>query len=45
MFPANVRAARQRLVIGGRPVTPLPLRTLLQIFFIAALVAAGFLRF
>lgn len=38
LFPANVRAARERLKIGGRDATPLPLRTLLQIVYIAALL-------
>jgi uncharacterized membrane protein len=42
LFPANARAARQRLTIAGEPATPLLLRTLLQIVFIAALIAAGF---
>jgi uncharacterized membrane protein len=42
LFPANAHAARERLTIGGKPATPLPLRTLLQIAFIAALIAAGF---
>lgn len=42
LFPANVRAARQNLTIGGRPATPLPLRALLQLVFIAALLVAGF---
>ena len=42
MFPANVRAARQRLTIGGTAATPLVLRTILQVLFIAALLAAGF---
>lgn len=41
MFPANVRAAREHLMIGNQPATPLPLRTLLQLVFIAALIAAG----
>jgi uncharacterized membrane protein len=31
MFPANVRAAREGLTIGGRPHTPLPLRAVLQL--------------
>ncbi|MFC7548274.1 DoxX family membrane protein [Plantactinospora sp. GCM10030261] len=39
MFPANVSAARRHLTLGGRPVTPLPLRTLLQAVFLAAAVA------
>jgi uncharacterized membrane protein len=42
MFPANVRAAREHLRIGDKQATPLPLRTLLQVLFIAALLVAGF---
>jgi uncharacterized membrane protein len=42
LFPANIRAARQGLTIGGRPATALPLRTLLQLVFLAAVLAAGF---
>ena len=42
LFPANIRAARERLTIGGRPATALPLRTLLQLVFIAAVLVAGF---
>jgi uncharacterized membrane protein len=42
MFPANVRVAREHLQIGGRPATSLPLRTLLQIVFVAALIFAAF---
>lgn len=42
LFPANVHAARAGLEIGGEPVTPLVPRTLMQIGFIAALLAAGF---
>ena len=42
LFPANVRAARGKLTIGGRPATPLPLRLLLQLIFIGALIVAGF---
>jgi uncharacterized membrane protein len=37
MFPANVRAAREGLVIGGRGATPLVWRLPLQLFWIAAL--------
>jgi hypothetical protein len=44
MFPANVRAACEHLRIGTSPATPLPLRTLLQVVFITALLAAGFPR-
>ena len=42
MFPANVRAVRHNVTIGGRAATALPLRTFLQVVFIAALLAAGF---
>ncbi|XYI03156.1 DoxX family protein [Sorangium sp. So ce1128] len=41
MFPANVHAARAGLTLGGSPVTPLVPRTLMQIVFIAATVAAA----
>ena len=42
LFPANIRAAREHLTIGGRPATALPLRTLLQMVFLAAVLVAGF---
>lgn len=41
MFPANVRAAREHLTIGGRPVPKLPLRIVLQLVFLAAVLLAG----
>ncbi|MEU7586964.1 DoxX family membrane protein [Micromonospora sp. NPDC049230] len=43
MFPANVSAARRRLTLGGRPVTPLGPRTVLQIVFVttAAVISFG----
>jgi uncharacterized membrane protein len=41
MFPANAYAARHKLTIGGRPVPSLPVRTLLQIIFIAAVMLAS----
>ena len=41
MFPANVHAARHGLNLGGKPVTPLPLRCVLQLVFVAACVAAA----
>lgn len=44
LFPANVRAARNHLTIGGRPATALPLRALLQLVFIVSVLAAGFPR-
>jgi uncharacterized membrane protein len=42
VFPANVHAAREALTIGGAPATPLVARTVLQIVFLAAVIAAGF---
>ncbi|MFD0784714.1 DoxX family protein, partial [Micromonospora azadirachtae] len=42
MFPANVSAARRRLSLGGRPVTPLGPRTALQVAFIATAAAISF---
>jgi len=42
LFPANIRAAREGLKIGGRPATALSLRTVLQVAFIAAVLVAGF---
>jgi uncharacterized membrane protein len=41
MFPANIRAARQGLTIGGRPATALPLRAALQVVYIGAALVAG----
>jgi uncharacterized membrane protein len=42
LFPANMRAAREHLTIFGKPATALPLRALLQLVFITAVLAAGF---
>jgi uncharacterized membrane protein len=42
LFPANVRAAREGLTIGGVPATPLVPRAILQVVFIGATLAAGF---
>jgi uncharacterized membrane protein len=42
VFPANVRAANEKLTIGGQPATPLVQRSLEQIFFLAAVGWAGF---
>ena len=39
MFPANVRAAREHLTIMGRPAPSLPVRTAIQVVFLAALIA------
>ncbi|MET9344920.1 DoxX family protein [Nonomuraea sp. NPDC003804] len=41
MFPANVSAARRGLTLAGKPVTPLSVRTALQVLFIAAAIAAA----
>jgi uncharacterized membrane protein len=38
MFPANVYAALHGLTLMGKPVTALPARTALQIFYVAGLV-------
>jgi uncharacterized membrane protein len=37
MFPANIHAARERLMVAGRRATPLLRRLPLQLFWIAAL--------
>ncbi|MGO9008869.1 MAG: hypothetical protein ACLQPN_02115 [Bryobacteraceae bacterium] len=42
LFPANIRAAREGLTIGGRAATALPLRALLQLVFLVAVLVAGF---
>ena len=39
IFPANIRAAQQAITIGGRPATPLLLRTLIQVVFLAATIS------
>lgn len=41
LFPANVSAARRGLTLAGRPVTPLPQRTVLQAVFVGAALAAA----
>jgi uncharacterized membrane protein len=41
MFPANVRAAREGLTIGGKPTPKIVVRTLLQIIFLIAVLLAG----
>ena len=43
MFPANVYATNHHLSLGGKPVTPIVPRTLLQIVFLAAVLMAGWL--
>lgn len=40
IFPANVKAARERLTIGGRPVPVLGVRLGIQVIFLAALAAS-----
>ena len=44
LFPANVHAARKSLTIGGRRVPSVPVRALIQLGFIATLIAAAWLR-
>lgn len=44
MFPANVYAAQRNLAIGGKPVTPLPQRTAIQVAFVAATAAIAVTR-
>ncbi len=44
VFPANMKAARERLTIGGRPVPALGTRLAIQIVFLAALAAAAWPR-
>jgi uncharacterized membrane protein len=41
VFPANVRAARDGITIGGKPATPLPSRSLIQGFFLIATIAVA----
>jgi len=38
MFPANIKATREQLTLGGKPVTPLAVRALIQVVFILLLV-------
>lgn len=40
MFPANVKAAREQLMLDDKPATPLWFRTLVQVVFVATLVWA-----
>jgi uncharacterized membrane protein len=40
IFPANAKAAREKLTIAGRPVPSFGVRLLIQIVFLAALAAA-----
>ena len=42
MFPANVHAARERLAIGGRPVTRLGPRAVIQVVFVSATLCVFF---
>ena len=41
LFPANVHAARAGLTLGGKPVTPIGLRAVLQIAFLTATLAVA----
>lgn len=44
IFPANAKAARERLTIGGRPVPGLGIRLGIQAVFLASLAAAAWPR-
>jgi uncharacterized membrane protein len=44
LFPANAYAARHRLTFASRPVPSLPVRLAIQLLFMAALIAAAWLR-
>ena len=41
LFPANVRAARERLTILGRPAPSLLVRGIIQLVFVCALIAVA----
>jgi len=41
VLPANIRAAREKLTLGGRPVTPLVPRIAMQVLFIGLTWWAG----
>ncbi|GAA0831282.1 putative membrane protein [Paenibacillus sp. LBL] len=43
MFPANIYAAHKKLTLGGKPVTPIGARVIMQMLFLAAVLAAGWL--
>jgi uncharacterized membrane protein len=42
VFPANVRAARERITIAGRPPPSLPVRTAIQVIFVGTLAGVVF---
>jgi uncharacterized membrane protein len=44
LFPANIHAARQHLTIAGRRVPRLPVRSAMQLVFVATRIAAAWLR-
>jgi uncharacterized membrane protein len=41
MFPANVSAIRRKLTFDGKPLESLPVRTAMQVVFVAAAVGAA----
>jgi uncharacterized membrane protein len=43
LFLANIHAAHEKLTIAGQPVPGLPVRTGIQIVFVASLASAAFL--
>jgi uncharacterized membrane protein len=44
IFPANMKAAKERLTIGGRPVPTLGVRLAIQVVFLIALVLSAWPR-
>jgi len=44
LFPANIRAAREKLTIAGQGVPSVGVRGAIQLVFIATLIAAAWLR-
>ena len=40
MFPANIKAARDQIMLDGKPATPLWFRTLVQVAFVTILLWA-----
>ncbi len=41
IFPANIHAAREKLTIGGTPVTPIVPRTIIQLILVMATIAVA----
>lgn len=41
LFPANIHAARSGATLGGKPVTPLPVRTAMQVLYVGCCLAVA----